>query len=903
MKRWHTAASVLSGVTLLVGGAGALAKAHGPAAAIRVRGAAPSLNTVAFFGRHGYLGGAGAIWVTADGGRHWLRSWSGSAEVTQIDPVTASHAVAVTRNGLWATANGGRTWRPLDEPDGAAMCTSHPNTPCLLSVDFVSPTQGYGVGALPAQVGTQPTAVTLSPGATMLYVANGSGTVTAYNLDRGRIAWAAKVGETPGGMAVSPGGRYLYVTDQNANALTTVDTRTHRVVATVPTLANPCAVAVKPGGAVYVSGSGGLERFRAAPGVRAEGRVAGVAGACSLAFGPGAGELYNASSTGSAVEVVDARTNRLVHTFAVGSSANAVVPGPQGKSLFVAALGDGPGSAVMKLNAQTGAVEHRWTVPGLVWSLAADWSRHTLLAVRSNHVDAIDLATGQVRCERLASSAMFGSAVAEADHRLYVPQPIGVWQIRGLGAATLLKTSGVLTTDVFGSVEPESGGTLWETRNGGKTWSLDQSAPALQSVSALAGGDLLASRGPDIWQSSDGGRAWVKIYQAPVRPDPLSDGLTSQVASHGRTVAFEITGWGAAMMHDAYIAFQSTDGGAHFVPAIEEGYTHPGRSGIQAPEGPGTYPGPFAVAGSVPVWSGSSPAVPSAAIGVRRDHALVSHVVPAGGAALNLAALAFVTPELGYVLTTQDRLLATEDGGASWHQVFPMHPSPTTAISFVTAKLGYGLGTGGNPNAILRTEDGGKTWRTVGTLPKARGFSATVGTMQFLNGTTGFALNAAGDLYETRNGGQTWIHRHLQANALAFVGSTGCVLTSKGADISRNGGVTWKAEAIPAPPSALTCAAVAAYPRWQPVIRAQAWNSPLVAVIGPRVAWFGGAAAALKRTTDGGRTDTVWAPGQTWLRLNPRDFDFLTPDLGYFLSLDGSLYRTTNGGQRWTIVP
>lgn len=904
MRVWNGIAVAISGLLLLAwGGPGAFARSPSGSKTVEVHGAPASLTTVAFATpRQGYLGGSGSIWVTRDGGARWTEAWKGSGDVTQIDPVGPSHAFAVTTSGLLKTANGGRSWHALQEPDGTGTCMTDVNAPCLLNVHFVTPSQGYGVGALPQKSGTEPTAVTVSPSGKTLYVANATGTVTAFSLKLGRIAWFAKVGEAPGGLAVSPHGRYLYVADQNSNAVSTVDTRTHRVVATTPVLSNPCAVAVKPDGAVYVSGaSGGLMRLAGGSRPRVEGRVSGVSGTCSLGWGPDGRLLYSASDTLSSVQVTDTETDRVVQTFDLPTSVNSLVVGPRGRHVYVATMGT-YGSPILELNAKTGAVEQRWTAPGLVWSLAADWTGHELMALSSNRLDRILLTTGKVFSERLHSSAQIGASLAEAGGILYAPAPVGVWRIGADGQATRLPASGVPTYNSLGAVVPQGGGALFTTADGGKTWAPVSGAPAAQSVCALGNGDLLASRGADVWKSSNQGKTWSPIYQAPVRTSPIPPGLISVLACGGNTAAFEITGWGAAMGHVAYIAFQSTDGGADFTPAIEEGYTHPGLPTINGPEGPGTYPGPFTVAGATPIWSGSTPAVPSAGIGVRNGATLVSHQVPGGGIPLTIQAVTFPNAREGYVLTNQNRLLATNDGGATWRQVFPTAPSPVAAVAFVNGEVGFGLGTGGEPDAILRTQNGGQTWITVGTLAGSAQNQEMVGSLAFLSRTQGFAINPQGELYETRDGGRKWTARHISANSLAFVGHTGCLLTSRGTMISTNGGASWRRYTGQAPNSVLACAAEAAFPTWKPAIQSMGPQHPLVGVVGSRVAWFQTEALGMKRTVDGGHHYTVWQPGAQGSNTYPMQFDFPTADVGYFLTLSGSLYRSDNGGRVWTLL-
>ncbi len=903
LRPWNAIAVGLALLLLLAwGGSGALAKSRITSKTIELDGTPPALSTLAFANpQHGYLGGSGFIGVTRNGGARWTEAWKGSPDVIQIDPVSPSQAVAVTATGLLATANGGRTWHSLSEPNGTGSCTTDVSAPCILNVHFVTPTRGYAVGARPSESGINPAAVMASPSGKMLYVANASGTVTAYSLNLGRIAWFVKVGEAPSALAISPHGHYLYVADQNSNAVATVDTQTHHVVATTSTLQNPCALALKPNGELYVSGaSGGLMRLSGGARPRVEGQISGVSATCSLAWSPDHRLLYSASDSSSAIQVTNTSTNRLMDTFDLPASANGVVVSPRGRHVYVATMGS-EGSPILQLNAKTGLVEKRWRVPGLVWNLTANWKANELMALSSNRLDRIRLTTGKVFSEQLNSSANIGASLAIIRGLLYAPAPVGVWRITPNGQATRIPASGVAVVTNLGVPVPQGQGSLWVTNDGGKTWTPISAAPAAQSVCGLENGDLLASRGADVWKSANRGRTWTNIYRAPVQSPQIHSGLTSVLVCGGNTVAFEITGWGAAMGHEAYIAFQSLDGGVHFTPAIEEDYTHPGLAKTNAPEGPGTYPGPFTIAGKTPIWSGSTAAVPSTAIGIRNGSTVLIHLVPEGGIPLAIQAIAFPTPRRGYVLTNQNRVLTTNDGGRSWHQVFPTTPSPVEAISFVGRQVGFGLGTGGQPEAILRTEDGGQHWQRVGTLPTTAQSQESGGSLAFLSRSQGFAINPQGELYETRDGGRRWIARHIRADRLAFVGQTGCILSNRGTLTSVNGGASWHA-GQPAN-SPLGCAAEAAFPSWKPTIQTMGSQRQVVGVVGSQVAWFQTEALGMMRTVDGGRHYTVWSAGAQEANIYPMQFDFPTVNVGFFLTLSGSLYRSADGGRLWTLLP
>lgn len=99
-----------------------------------------SLAAVAFVSDTvGWAAGTHAIIATADGGRTWTRQYRGPADIRALDFTDERDGWAVGSTSLLRTTDGGTTWQPAGEPEGRF----------LTSVDFASPTQGWGVASKP----------------------------------------------------------------------------------------------------------------------------------------------------------------------------------------------------------------------------------------------------------------------------------------------------------------------------------------------------------------------------------------------------------------------------------------------------------------------------------------------------------------------------------------------------------------------------------------------------------------------------------------------------------------------------------------------------------------------------------------------------------------------------------
>ena len=193
----------------------------------------------------------------------------------------------------------------------------------------------------------------------------------------------------------------------------------------------------------------------------------------------------------------------------------------------------------------------------------------------------------------------------------------------------------------------------------------------------------------------------------------------------------------------------------------------------------------------------------------------------------------------------------------------------------------------GDNGSLARTVDGGKTW-TRGNVAT----SEDVFDVSFPSNEIGFALDVAGGLFRTDDGGATWRTLDTGTTArpsavLASSANVAVLVGPTGIRRSSDGGATF---------TAVSGRAVARA-RLQAVDTA---GSTLVA--------YG--TQELIRSSDGGRSwSAITKPGKARRvgrklvnRTAIRLVDFVDARRGFLSTVDGRLYRTANGGRRWTQI-
>lgn len=114
-----------------------------PLAALTLQPRPPALTSLAFAdGTHGWLGGAGVILATADGGRTWHKAWSGAGTVLELATLDRTHAWAVARVAADGTLSAPELLRTTD---GGVRWTATKLAHGLAALDFVSPSVGWAI--------------------------------------------------------------------------------------------------------------------------------------------------------------------------------------------------------------------------------------------------------------------------------------------------------------------------------------------------------------------------------------------------------------------------------------------------------------------------------------------------------------------------------------------------------------------------------------------------------------------------------------------------------------------------------------------------------------------------------------------------------------------------------------
>jgi photosystem II stability/assembly factor-like uncharacterized protein len=165
-------------------------------------------------------------------------------------------------------------------------------------------------------------------------------------------------------------------------------------------------------------------------------------------------------------------------------------------------------------------------------------------------------------------------------------------------------------------------------------------------------------------------------------------------------------------------------------------------------------------------------------------------------------AIAFATPELGFMATRSGELRRTDDGGQTWRKVG--RSWGFVYLSFDSPRHGFGLT---DHAKVMETDDGGRCWHVRASFASKAGYPDTgLSGLSFIDARIGWAAPFEfGRVYRTTDGGSSWttVSRICREGigALSFVDRTSGFLVCGGEPAAGNqdkdvfatsdGGRTW----------------------------------------------------------------------------------------------------------------
>jgi len=275
--------------------------------------------------------------------------------------------------------------------------------------------------------------------------------------------------------------------------------------------------------------------------------------------------------------------------------------------------------------------------------------------------------------------------------------------------------------------------------------------------------------------------------------------------------------------------------------------------------------------------------------------------------ASTLRDIAFVGDETLVTVGYEGAILRSPDGGATWKDRSWYRGMSFESVFFLDDNTGWIAGSD-----VLKTNDGGETWTCI-----SYNLNGGLIQIQFINDTIGFVCSAY-EAYCSQDGGKTWssIFKSDEQYIRDFVfldDQTGWLITNRNIYKTTAGGTIWKLQEIELPGEPRQIVFVDAEhgfiriaepfllrtndggEAWQ-ILSLEFESTSHIDFLDPQIGWMEADSknGELFFTNDGGES---WAPRT--MPIYTHKIYFRDSQRGYTTGLDGSVYRTDDGGYNW----
>jgi len=252
----------------------------------------------------------------------------------------------------------------------------------------------------------------------------------------------------------------------------------------------------------------------------------------------------------------------------------------------------------------------------------------------------------------------------------------------------------------------------------------------------------------------------------------------------------------------------------------------------------------------------------------------------------------FINHDHGWVAGSEGTLLETTDGGDTWTRVATLTKDTLRDVYFADEHTGwliaerdvFKLRTNDEARSyLMATEDGGLTWRQV--FLEQLDVNARLVRASFADSQTGWVFGETGVVFATRDGGVSWTRQNLPTKRLllggTFIDDTRGWLVGAGSTIlqTRDGGNTWQNGTVQ---------------------DSRGTRFTGASFVGERLGWAVGSAGQVFATSDGGR---IWFAQRTNVQNDLWDVKFISALEGWAAGTNGTLLHTTDGGAHWFVEP